>query len=119
MKELSIQTLEQAVQLCCENDYYSVLVVTQHIYDHPYILDFFAKHNLNDIKSNGGHHTVCFSNGSIIKIVGMSKNQCGVRSDLVLYDWRLANDKNVMTVLRCFEARNTSFKLSTKFKEDT
>ena len=117
MKELSIQTFEQAVQLCCDNDRYRVLVATQHIYDHPYILDFFAKHNLNDIEPNNSYYTVCFPNGSIIKIIGMGENQCGVRADLVLYDWRLANNEDVMCVLRCFEARNTSFKLSTIFKE--
>jgi hypothetical protein len=117
MRELSTQSLDQAVRLCYENDRYRVLVVTRYMHDHPDILDYLSKYNLNNIKSNGNCHIVFFPNSSHIKIIGTSENQCGIRADLVLYDWRLANDKDVMLILKCFEAKNTYFKLSTRLEE--
>lgn len=118
MQALSVMSINNAVQLCQENKRYRVLVYVCHDNDFVDVVWPVMQEGVCDITSRNHKCIIKFKNGSQIVIIGPSENQCGVRADLVLYDQRAANDKDLMLVLRCMEAKNTYFKLSTKLKEE-
>lgn len=118
MLALSVESINKAIQLCKENERYRILVYVCHDNDFVDVVWPVMQEGICDITSINHKCIIKFKNGSQIVIVGPSVNQRGVRADLVLYDQRVANDKDIMIVLRCIEAKNTYFKLSTKFKEE-
>ena len=118
MQALSVESINKAIQLCQENKSYSVLVYVRHDNDFVDIIWPILQEGIYDITSGNHKYIIKFKNGSNIVIIGPSSNKCGIRADLVLYDQRVSDDKNILNVLRCFESKNIDFKLSTKFKEE-
>lgn len=112
MQELSVESINQAIQLCQQNENYRVLVYVQYDQDRADIAWPIMQEGINNIQVYKNKYRMIFPNGSQIIVIGPSTNKCGVRANLVLYDSRVSGDAVTMAVLRCFEANNKDFKLA-------
>ena len=113
MQALSKETFEVALQKCQETSGYKVLIVTEYLEQRNFILDFWVRDYLNNIKSISKNESrIVFLNNSIVKLVGVSSNHVHAqRADLVLCPEWMMHDREIRPVLQAIEFNNASFRL--------
>lgn len=114
MKILTDKSLDEAIQLCKENERYRVLIVTKYVGDHPSILDCLSQSGA-DVVRRFDNSFARFLNGSNINLLSISSRSSvrGRKANLVLYQENVYDECEEMRyILASMEVSPISFKLS-------
>ena len=111
VKCLTKESLNEAIKLCKENKYYSVLIVTRYAGDHYPILNYLSEVGV-DVVRRFNNPFARFLNGSCISMISSATNKRGQKANLVLYQEDIYDGCDEMIhILASIEINNRDFKL--------